>query len=369
MELLTQIRPVGTSAEVLFRLPTAADPGTLITKIMLSKRVAGTVLYSLYHARDIVALADFSTAAVIAYNEVLTDAAPSRSLESPFLLKLAEEALGVAISVPGGVTISVYGVRDYSGPVVIGTGWSEPPAAEAISTAVPVEITDSTNAEGVGTALARATHQHAHGNRGGGALHATATGAVAGFLSAADKSILDTLAAGTRLFRRSRPFSGGSLVAVTPAVGMTPWTTPVAGHGLAYAEFPVGGIAYQYYLVESDPGWDGSALDIDVSLSSTNGLGVAAQVAKMNCAVRAVGDGDDYDVAFANAPVAADMEFVADKRKHVVTFTGVEPDGGPPAGGDTWIIRIGRLVTDNTLLGNVVLLTGRIRYWATLSDE
>lgn len=62
-----------------------------------------------------------------------------------------------------------------------------------VSTAAAVELTDSTNAEGSATSLARSDHQHAHGNRGGGALHANATGAVAGFMSPADKAKLDTL--------------------------------------------------------------------------------------------------------------------------------------------------------------------------------
>lgn len=62
-----------------------------------------------------------------------------------------------------------------------------------VSTAAAVELTDSSNAEGSATSLARSDHTHAHGNRGGGALHANATGATAGFMSAADKAKLDTL--------------------------------------------------------------------------------------------------------------------------------------------------------------------------------
>lgn len=62
-----------------------------------------------------------------------------------------------------------------------------------ISTAAAVELTDSTNAEGAATSLARSNHTHAHGNRGGGSLHANATTSVAGFMSAADKVKLDVL--------------------------------------------------------------------------------------------------------------------------------------------------------------------------------
>jgi hypothetical protein len=62
-----------------------------------------------------------------------------------------------------------------------------------VAKATAVEITDSTNAQGAGPEIALADHQHAHGNRGGGALHAAATGATAGFMSAADKAKLDSI--------------------------------------------------------------------------------------------------------------------------------------------------------------------------------
>lgn len=67
-----------------------------------------------------------------------------------------------------------------------------------VSTAAAVELTDSTNAEGAATSLARSNHTHAHGNRGGGTLHPAATGAVNGFMTAADKTKLDTVLAGAR---------------------------------------------------------------------------------------------------------------------------------------------------------------------------
>jgi hypothetical protein len=57
-------------------------------------------------------------------------------------------------------------------------------------TASAVEITDSTSDEGSGAPLARADHAHAHGDRGGGSLHALATTSVAGFMSPADKTKL-----------------------------------------------------------------------------------------------------------------------------------------------------------------------------------
>jgi hypothetical protein len=50
-----------------------------------------------------------------------------------------------------------------------------------ISTAAASELTDSTNAEGSATSLARSDHTHAHGNRSGGTLHALASTSGHGF--------------------------------------------------------------------------------------------------------------------------------------------------------------------------------------------
>lgn len=56
----------------------------------------------------------------------------------------------------------------------------------------PVEIADSSNDEGSKQFAARSDHQHSHGERGGGSLHAVAVaGDSAGFMSAADKTKLD----------------------------------------------------------------------------------------------------------------------------------------------------------------------------------
>lgn len=64
-----------------------------------------------------------------------------------------------------------------------------------IAAATAVEISDATNDEGVSTSFSRADHLHAHGNRGGGSLHALVTTLVAGFMSAADKTKLDGIQA------------------------------------------------------------------------------------------------------------------------------------------------------------------------------
>lgn len=58
-----------------------------------------------------------------------------------------------------------------------------------------VDLTDSTNASGSATTLALSDHTHAHGNRGGGSLHALADSVNAGFMSAADFVELGTTTA------------------------------------------------------------------------------------------------------------------------------------------------------------------------------
>jgi hypothetical protein len=54
-------------------------------------------------------------------------------------------------------------------------------------------ITDSTNSSGSGPGFTLEGHSHAHGSRGGGTLHAEATSSTAGFQSAAEKAISETI--------------------------------------------------------------------------------------------------------------------------------------------------------------------------------
>lgn len=58
----------------------------------------------------------------------------------------------------------------------------------------PEPISDSTPSPGVSEDASRCDHVHAHGDRGGGSLHALAVaGGAAGFMSGADKAKLDAL--------------------------------------------------------------------------------------------------------------------------------------------------------------------------------
>lgn len=71
-----------------------------------------------------------------------------------------------------------------------------PGGADALTTATAVELTDSTNAEGAAASFARSNHTHAHGNRGGGTLHAAVTTSTNGFMTAADKTKLNRMDVG-----------------------------------------------------------------------------------------------------------------------------------------------------------------------------
>jgi hypothetical protein len=70
-------------------------------------------------------------------------------------------------------------------------------ADPTLSDAVPQPLGNA-NA-GTSTQAARGDHAHAHGAQGGGGLHSTATTTAAGFMSAADKTKLNGIAAGAQV--------------------------------------------------------------------------------------------------------------------------------------------------------------------------
>jgi len=86
-----------------------------------------------------------------------------------------------------------------------------------IATAEAVELTDSSNTEGDSTTLARANHTHAHGNRGGGALHASATPSVPGFISTTDKTKLDNVVGVGDATRYATVFVSGDAATSSPS--------------------------------------------------------------------------------------------------------------------------------------------------------
>jgi hypothetical protein len=87
-----------------------------------------------------------------------------------------------------------------------------------IGAAVPVSV-GTANAEGAAGTVARSNHVHDHGNQIVGTHHAVATGATAGFMAAADKTVFDELAIGHTLFpvrnETGAPILRGTLVAST----------------------------------------------------------------------------------------------------------------------------------------------------------
>ena len=90
-------------------------------------------------------------------------------------------------------------------------GISEGAAALGSGTPSAVGAADA----GFSTSAARQDHVHAHGDQAGGSLHAVASASAAGFMSAADKTKLDGVAAGAAALTSEQPQPGS----VTAAVG------------------------------------------------------------------------------------------------------------------------------------------------------
>lgn len=95
--------------------------------------------------------------------------------------------------------------------------------ADPLLTGVPSELTDSTNVEGIdNTRVPRLDHQHAHGNRGGGSLHALATTIAHGFMSLTDKTKLDGIASGATAYDDEMAQDAvGSILLNTSTIGFS----------------------------------------------------------------------------------------------------------------------------------------------------
>lgn len=104
-----------------------------------------------------------------------------------------------------------------------------------VGTATPAELADSAGATGASTTRwAREDHQHAHGNRGGGDLHAPATSGSNGFMVAADKATLEgATAAATADTLAKRDASGRARFADSAAAGEALTHGRAAGGDLA----------------------------------------------------------------------------------------------------------------------------------------
>jgi len=91
-----------------------------------------------------------------------------------------------------------------SGQALVATGTAAAAWTTILSSTTPAPIA-AAGTVGVATPLARADHVHAHGSQTDGTLHATATGAVAGFLSTTDKTKLDGIATGAAALASTLP--------------------------------------------------------------------------------------------------------------------------------------------------------------------
>jgi hypothetical protein len=87
--------------------------------------------------------------------------------------------------------------------------------AAALASTAPAAVAFS-GAVGVGTTAARSDHVHAHGAQTDGTLHANATPAVDGFMSATDKTKLDTVATSAAALTATAPTQ---ITVTTAAVG------------------------------------------------------------------------------------------------------------------------------------------------------
>lgn len=87
-----------------------------------------------------------------------------------------------------------------------------PLGADALATATPVDV-GTTNSEGIQNSFARSDHVHAHGNQLGGSLHAVATTSTAGFMSAADKVIVDAMDPALLVFKTGSTMTGSLVMA------------------------------------------------------------------------------------------------------------------------------------------------------------
>lgn len=203
----------------------------------------------------------------------------------------------------------------------------------------------------------------------GSAETAVATSGTAGLMSAADKVILDALAPLRNPVRKFRPFSGGSFVAVPPGVAFRSNVTPGAGVGIGGTELPAATDSDLFFAVDVEDSWDGTDVDVDVSFTAADGLGIAAQVAKLEVSARAIGPAGDYDVAYSNPAVAEDLTFVADYKRHRVQFAGVSPDGAADTGGFSLLIRVSRKSSGDNMAGALIFVTGGVHYMALLDDQ
>ena len=231
-----------------------------------------------------------------------------------------------------------------------------------VDTAAAIELTDATNGEGTSTSLARADHTHAHGDRGGGSLHALAIALGAnGFMSGVDKDKLDGIAAGA-VAEGAAGDTHAAIVTGNPHnldaadVGAAP-SSHVGAGGVAHANAVAAGAAGFMTGADKDKldniealadvtdstnvAAAGAIMDSDISEAEgfmrKTGAG-AYEAIKTNLAATTdptTGDdsGDGYAVGSRWINVTLDKEFVClDATAAAAVWT--ETTGGGSGGGD-----------------------------------
>lgn len=126
-------------------------------------------------------------------------------------------------------------------------------AGLALSSTTPAAVAAS-GAVGTGVTAARDDHVHAHANQAGGSLHAAATTSVAGFLSAADKTILDALQLPSYVALGASSVLGNERI-LTPDLGVD-ITDFGAGNAVKVRQTPILGVNRAHTL-KGHPGFPG----------------------------------------------------------------------------------------------------------------
>lgn len=132
--------------------------------------------------------------------------------------------------------------------------------ADALAVAAPVTI-GSSNSAGTQNSFARSDHVHDHGSQTGGSTHSAATTSTAGFMSAADKTILDAATNANTASTMVKRDSSGNFSAGTISTGNV--TINASGTNVLNAIGSVSSISKQRLIGGS----------VNTSTSATSGSG------------------------------------------------------------------------------------------------
>lgn len=167
------------------------------------------------------------------------------------------------------IALDTSGTRDdlsvgQSGADGTANGVARKDHSHGVPAASATEITDSTNSAGSSGNFVHSDHKHAHGDRGGGSLHALAIASgAAGFISGSDKQKLDDVESGaTATVPRHDTITSEDINGTDTALSDTLDHTPVDvtavllnvnGHGQRYGvDFSISGTTITWLGTTSD---------------------------------------------------------------------------------------------------------------------